>query len=86
MIINNNIIFNSRTLGQNSCYTTRVCMGGQHFSTGVHIFLKYKRWGVQIFRNIWTGGNKKGGGSKFVVTGRNEKCSEHKHLWYVILT
>ena len=37
-------------------------MGGPHFSTGVHIFLKYKGWGVQIFRNIWTGGNKKGGG------------------------
>ena len=36
-------------------------MGGPHFSTGVHIFLKYKGWGVQIFRNIWTGGNKKGG-------------------------
>ena len=47
-------------------------MGGPHFSTGVHIFLKYKGWGVQIFRNnICTGGTKKGGGgSKFVVTGQ----------------
>ena len=35
--------------------------GGPHFSTGVHIFMKCKDQGVQIFRNIWTGGNKKGG-------------------------
>ena len=42
--------------------------GGPHFSTGTHIFLQYMDRGIQIFQNIWTGGNKKGG-SKFVVTG-----------------
>ena len=36
-------------------------MGGPYFLNGVHIFLKYKDWGVQIFQNIRTGGNKNGG-------------------------
>ena len=34
---------------------------GPNISRGVQIFLKYTDWGVQIFRNIRTGGNKKGG-------------------------
>ena len=40
---------------------------GPYVSEGVHIFLKYLDLGVQIFRNIWTGGGTKKG-SKFVVT------------------
>ena len=48
--------------------------GGPTISEGVQIFLKYEVRGVQIFRNIWTGGIQSGGGSKFFMT-------EHFHTW-----
>ena len=35
--------------------------GGPTISEGVQIFLKYEIRGVQIFRNIWTGGIQRGG-------------------------
>ena len=35
--------------------------GGPTISEGVQIFLKYEVRGVQIFRNIWTGGIQSGG-------------------------
>ena len=46
---------------------TIYAVGGPFVSEGYHIFLKYLDLGIQIFRNIWTGGNKNRG-SKFVVT------------------